>query len=501
MLLAGFVLARSMFVQASQAPPRAAAPAPITAAREQQLFQQFCYACHSERAKAAGLDSAKKLALDTLDTSNVHRDAKTWELVARKLAAGMMPPAEMRRPDPATYGAMIAWLEGELDRGAMPYTPSPGLHRLNRTEYANSLRALLDLPIDPAKYLPSDDSTSGFDNIAGALGISSTLVEAYVTAAQKISRLALGEHEDPGLVVYRPREDTSQDYHVEGLPFGTRGGLLVEHLFPSDGDYTITVTPIFGDNMTAVGFGSVPCEQIEFLLDDERLELMEWNGGGRAPATECRGRAEAAVRTGQDGPEAFFGKGAPMRVRTHVTAGSHMVGATFLATQYAPLLDLDKHFRRSTIQTGPTPGTTFFPHVGTIRIEGPFGATHATNSPSRRKLFICGPFDSRRPLGAGRASDEEACARRIVEHVASGAFRRPVTATDVDALMDFYRLGRREKDFELGIETALARVLASPQFIYRIEQQPASARVTAGQAYRIREIDLASPPFFFPSGG
>ncbi len=498
MLLAGFVLAGSILVKASpplrsssvggQAAPAAPVPAPITAAREQQLFQQFCYACHSERAKAAGLDSAKKLTLDTLDTSNVHRDAKTWELVARKLAAGMMPPAEMRRPDPATYGAMIAWLEGELDRGAMPYTPSPGLHRLNRTEYANSIRDLLDLPIDPAKYLPSDDSTSGFDNIAGALGISSTLVEAYVTAAQKISRLALGEPEDPGLVVYRPREDTSQDYHVEGLPFGTRGGLLVEHLFPSDGDYTITVTPIFGDNMTPVGFGSVPCEQIEFLLDDVRLELMEWNGGGRAPATECRGRAEAAVRTGQDGPEAFFGKGAPMRVRTHVTAGSHMVGATFLATQYAPLLDLDKHFRRSTIQTGPTPGYTFFPHVGTIRIEGPFGATHATDSPSRRTLFICKPI---------RSTDEEACARRIVEHVASGAFRRPVTATDVDALMDFYRLGRREKDFELGIETALARVLASPQFIYRIEQQPASAKVAAGQAYRLSDIDLASRLSFF----
>src|SRR5437870_2215136 len=273
----------------------------MTAAREQQLLQQFCYSCHSERAKAAGLDSAKKLTLDTLDTSNVARDARTWELVARKLRAGMMPPTDMRRPDPVTYESMSAWIESELDRDARSYTPPPGLHRLNRTEYANSIRDLLDLPIDPAKYLPSDDSTSGFDNIAGALGISSTLVEAYVTAAQKISRLALGEPEDPGLVVYRPREAPSQDHHGEGLP---------------------------------------------------------------------------------------------------------------LATQYAPLLDLDKHFRRSTIQTGPTPGYTFFPHVGTIRVEGPFAATHATNSPSRRALFICKP---------ARPADEEPCARRIVEHVASGA--------------------------------------------------------------------------------
>jgi mono/diheme cytochrome c family protein len=488
LLLAGMFSASSISIavlKASQATP-ASAPPVITAAREQQLFQQFCYACHSERAKAAGLDSAKKLTLDTLDTSSVRRDAKTWELVARKLRAGMMPPTDLRRPDPATYEAMIAWLESELDRNAPPYTPPPGLHRLNRTEYANSIRDLLDLPIDPAKYLPSDDSTSGFDNIAGALGISSTLVEAYVTAAQKISRLALGEPEGPTLVVYRAREDTSQDYQIEGLPFGTRGGLLVDHLFPSDGDYTITVTPIFGDNMTPIGFGSVPCEQIEFLLDSERLALVDWNGGGRAPATECRGRLQAAVRTGQDGPEAFFGKGAPMRVRTHVTAGSHMVGVTFLATQYAPLLDLDKHFRRSTIQTGPTPGYTFFPHVGTVRIEGPFAATYTTRSPSRRKLFICMP---------AKPSEEETCARRIVQNLATGAFRRSVTAADVESLMEFYRLGRREKDFELGIEEALARVLASPQFIYRIEEQPAN--LGAGQTYRISDIDLASRLSFF----
>ncbi|HTI40815.1 MAG TPA: DUF1592 domain-containing protein [Vicinamibacterales bacterium] len=485
LLLAGLVSAGSMFVKASQAPQQATAP--ITAAREQQLFQQFCYGCHSERAKAAGLDSAKKLALDTLDTANVHRDAKTWELVARKLRAGMMPPAELRRPDPATYEAMITWLENELDRDAPPYTPSPGLHRLNRTEYANAIQDLLDLPIDPAKYLPSDDSTSGFDNIAGALGISSTLVEAYVTAAQKISRLALGEADDPALVVYRAREDTSQDYQVEGLPFGTRGGLLVQHLFPSDGDYTITVTPIFGDNMTPIGFGSVPCEQLEFLLDDQRLALVDWNGGGRAPRTQCPGgRVQEAARTGQDGPEAFFGKGAPMRVRTHVTAGAHMVGVTFLATQYAPLLDLDRHFKRSTIQTGPTPGYTFFPHVGTVRIEGPYGATHATTSPSRAKLFICKP---------ARTGDEDACARRIVQNLATHAYRRPATASDVDALMAFYRLGRQEKDFELGVETALARALASPQFIYRIEEP--SAALAAGQSYRIGDIDLASRLSFF----
>jgi mono/diheme cytochrome c family protein len=496
---------------------RSNAPAPLatlTAASEQQLLDRHCLGCHNEKARAAGLDSARKLALDSLDLTRVSRDAATWELVARKLRAGMMPPAGMPRPDPATYESMVTWLETELDRGARPYTPPPGLHRLNRTEYANAILDLLDLPIDPAKYLPGDDSTSGFDNIAGALGISSTLVEAYVAAAQKISRLALGVPEDPTLAVYRTREDTSQDYHIEGLPFGTRGGLLVEHVFPSDGEYALTVTPIFGDNMSPAGFGSVPCEQIELLLDGERLQLIDWNGGGRAPAAECRGRVQAAGRSGQAGPEAFFGGrgGAPMRVRFRTRAGPHKVGATFLATQYAPLLDLDRRFRRSTLQTGPTPGYTFFPHVGTIRIEGPFGATPPTDSPSRRRIFVCTPnasagplratFTSRRGTRPTYAAAEDACARRIAGTLAARAFRRPTTADDVNLLMEFYQLGRQECggaaapcSFEAGIESVLARILASPQFIYRIEEAPAN--VKPGETYRISDLDLASRLSFF----
>jgi mono/diheme cytochrome c family protein len=469
------------------APPAAAPAAVFTAATERQLLAKYCVACHSAAARTAGLDSARKLTVDNLDVANVTHDAKTWELIARKLRAGMMPPAGMPRPDPVAYQGMAAWIEQELDRQAKSYTPPPGLHRLNRTEYANVIEDLLDLPIDPSKYLPSDDSTAGFDNIAGALGISSTLVEAYVTAAQKISRLALGVPEEPTLAVYRTREDTTQDYHIEGLPFGTRGGLLVEHLFPSDGEYTITVTPIFGDNMTPTGFGSVACERLEILLDGDRLQLMNWNGGGRAAPTNCGDRIERGV-SGQAGPEAFFGGagGRPMRVRFTTTAGPHKVGATFLATHYAPLLDLDRRFRRSTIQTGPTPGYSFFPHVGTIRIEGPFNPAKAADSPSRRKIFVCKPADT----GA-----ESACARRIVTSLATQAFRRPVTARDVDEVMDFYDFGRNEKDFELGVEMAVARILASPQFIYRIEEEPAGLK--AGEAFRINDIDLASRLSFF----
>src|SRR5438128_3580616 len=174
---------------------------------------------------------------------------------------------------------MISLLENELDRTSTVHTPPPGLHRLNRTEYANVIHDLLDLDIDPGQYLPSDDSTHGFDNMAGTLGISSTLVEAYVSAAGKISRLAVGEPATPALVVYRTPEDTSQDYHIEGLPFGTRGGMLVPHVFPSEGEYTVTITPIFGDNMSPTGFGTISGEKLEVVLDGQLVQMLDWQGG------------------------------------------------------------------------------------------------------------------------------------------------------------------------------------------------------------------------------
>jgi hypothetical protein len=467
----------------------------MTVDDERKLLNTYCVACHNEKAKAA-LDSSRKLQIDALDLDNVRKDGEKWELVVRKLRAGMMPPAGIKRPEPAVYDSMISYLEHQLDKNAPAYMPPPGLHRLNRTEYANMVHDLLDLDIDPSQYLPSDDSTSGFDNITAALGLSSTLVEAYGNAAQKISRLALAEPEAPTLKVYRTPEDTSQDYHVEGLPFGTRGGLLVNHLFPSDGEYQITVTPIFGDNMSPTGFGSVPCEKLEILLDNDRVDLMNWNGGGRNTPTNCPGDAPARGRgagpNGGAAPRAaggFGGRGAaqPMRVKVKVTAGEHSVGATFLATNFAPLLDLDQHFMRSTLQTGPTPGYTFFPHVGTIRIEGPFNAVAAKASPSRNRIFICTPTT---------AAQETPCARRIITSLVTKAFRRPAKASDVDTMMEFYKFGRQDGGkFDDGIEMVLSRVLASPQFIYRIEEEPAG--VKPGTPYRITDIDLASRLSFF----
>ena len=487
-------------------------PAPSAASPQRALVDRYCVGCHNQRGKTAGQEPARKITLDDADIAHVSDHPEIWERVVRKMRAGMMPPSGARRPDKTTYEGFITWLEGELDRNAAPYAPPPGLHRLNRTEYSNMVRDVLNLDVDAAAYLPSDDSTHGFDNMAGALGISSTLVEAYVSAAGKISRLAVGEPGMPGLVVYRTPEDTSQDYHIEGLPFGTRGGLLVKHVFPSDGEYTITVTPIFGDNMSPTGFGSVPCEKLEILLDGDRVQLMDWQGsrrfgaqencgGGRgttagggqrgrgaAPASGRGGGRAAPSGGGQQGPEAFFGGrgGTPMRARVKLTAGPHEVGATFLATNFAPLLDLDQHFMRDTLQTGPTPGFTFFPHVGTVRIEGPFNAAPAKESPSREKIFVCYP--------AG-ASEEAACARKIVGMIAARAFRRPVPASELQSLVAFYDSGRKDGDFEHGVEMALARILADPRFLYRIETEPPNAK--PGQLYRVSDLDLASRLSFF----
>src|SRR5437867_7534754 len=467
---------------AGQQTPPAAATADSTGAQK-AIVSQYCMTCHSDKARAAGLDSARRINFGALDNAHVEKNAETWELIARKLRAGMMPPAGMKRPDPATYKGFITWLENELDRTAVAYAPPPGLHRLNRTEYANVIKDLLDLDVDPAKYLPSDDSTHGFDNIAGALGVSSTLVEAYVSAAEKISRLAVGEAATPSLTVYRTPEDTSQDYHIEGLPFGTRGGMLIKHVFPSDGEYQITITPIFGDNMSPQGFGSVPCEKLEVLLDGERIELLNWQGGGRTPPANCGGRRVAAVQSGQTGQD--LGR-TSMKVRISTKAGLHELGVTFLQTNFAPILDLDQHFMRDTVQTGPTPGFTYFPHVGTVRIEGPYNAKQAEDSPIRRKIFICRPTTP---------DDETACARKIISNLVTHAFRRPAINADVDSLMAFYQEGRREAKFEDGIENALARILTDPKFIYRIEAEPPN--VKQGETYRVSDIDLASRLSFF----
>ena len=363
---------------------------------------------------------------------------------------------------------MITYLEGELDRHVALKLPQPGLHRLNRAEYSNAIRDVLALDVDAAKFLPSDDSTHGFDNQAGTLTVSPALIDAYRSAAGKLARLAMGDVSTPAQTPYHVPEDTSQDYHIEGLPFGTRGGMLVTHQFPADAEYEIKVWPVNLGNMdNNQAFGGINGEKLEVLLDGERIHLYDWDRELRA------------------GP-AIHGGTKPFRFP--VKAGEHTVGVTFLATQYAPnTADLNKHFLRSTIETGGIAGYTFYPHVGYIRIDGPFNAKGATDSPSRRKIFVCHPAS---------AADETTCAKKIVTALARHAYRRPASDQDIETLLQFYQRGRNQGGtFDSGIEMAVQAVLIDPDFIFRKELEPANLAV--GQKYRISDIELANRLSFF----
>src|ERR1700733_4223644 len=292
-------------------PSTPSTPSQVTdSTSERALLNQYCVTCHNQKLKTGGLE------LDKLDTAHVPDHAEKWELVVRKLRSGMMPPSGMPRPAWATYESMVAWLEGQLDKNASTHLPPPGLHRMNRTEYANVIRDMLALDIDPTKYLPSDDSTRGFDNIAGALALSPALLEGYTSAAAKISRIAMGDVNEPALASYRVASDTSQDYHIEGLPFGTRGGLVVQHEFPADGDYVFKIFPInkgLMDNNTA--FGEMTGEKLDLLIDGQRIHLYDWD------KDVARGKAV---------------HGGTADLHFQVKAGPHTVGVTFLATQLGP---------------------------------------------------------------------------------------------------------------------------------------------------------------------
>ncbi len=439
-----------------------ASPAP-TAVTEKAFVNQYCVVCHNQKAKTAGQPAALAITLDNLDVAHVEQSPEQWERVVRMLRSGMMPAAGMPRPKPAAFEADIAWLENELDKHSTTNLPPPGLHRLNRTEYKNAVRDVLALDIDPAKYLPSDDSTRGFDNVAGALSLSPALLEGYTSAAGKISRLAIGDVTSASQTPYHVPEDTSQDYHIEGMPFGTRGGMLVEHEFPADGEYSIKISPISKGNMGDTSpFGEITGEKMEFLLDGQRVKLFDWD----------------KERAREDGT---------FNVKFPATAGPHKVVVTFLATNNAPGNDLDQHFLRDTIETGGLPGYKFFPHVGKIRIDGPANPKGAGATPSRNKIYVCHPT---------APANEASCAKQIVSTLARHAFRRPVTDQDTEMLMGFYQIGRNQGgDFDHGIEMAVRRVLVDPEFYFRKESEPATAK--PGTNYRITDLALASRLSFF----
>jgi len=445
---------------APKAPPQRA-PSTVASAQATQraLVDEYCVTCHNGRLKTANL------RLDELDLARLDDHAEVGEKVVRKLRAGMMPPTGVRRPDPPALESLIGWMEKELDRSAVTHLPPPGLHRLNRTEYANAIRDLLALEVDATKFLPPDDSTRGFDNIAGALTMSPALMEAYLSAAGKISRLAIGDVTAPTQAVFDVPADTAQNHHIEGLPFGTRGGILIHYNFPADGEYAFTVKGVTGYFQAVLG--AIRGEQLEVTVDGERVKLFDWD-------------KEIANTTGN-------GRSTP---RVPVTAGPHAVGVTFLATNDVPGTELNKPFQRTMNTPGSIPGFLFYPHVGQVSIEGPYDARGASDTASRRQIFVCRPEPRR------GARDEAACARRIVSTLVKRAFRRPTTPADLNVLMDFYQAGRQEEGtFDNGIEAALQRILADPEFIYRGEREPAD--LAAGRTYRVSDLALASRLSFF----
>jgi mono/diheme cytochrome c family protein len=447
---------------AAQQSPAPATPAPVSpeATKQRALVDQYCVVCHNQKLKTANL------LLDQFDLEHVGEHPEIGEKIVRKLRAGMMPPTGMPRPDPAARESLITWMEKDLDGHSTTNLPAPGIHRLNRVEYNNVIRDLLGLEVDASKFLPSDDSTHGFDNIAGALTMSPALMEAYLSAAGKISRLAIGTATAPTQAVYVAAEDVSQDYHIEGLPFGTRGGMLIKHEFPADAYYVFQVFPVNQGNMGgSTAFGQMPGEQLEITVDGEQVHQFDW---------DAELKNGEAVHAGAN------------TEWTLIKAGLHTIGVTFLATNYAPGNDLNAKFLRTTIQTGAIPGFTFYPHVGRVRIEGPYEAKGAKDTPSRRKIFVCQPTSSK---------DEESCARQIVTSLARRAYRRPPTPQDVGTLMEFYLAGRNDGNFDSGIERALRRLLADPEFVYRRETEPVN--LALGKTYRVSDLALASRLSFF----
>jgi len=454
----------SVAVVSGQSAPPAASPAIADPASQRATVNQYCVTCHNQRLKTADL------LLDQVDLATLGQHPDLGEKIVRKLRAGLMPPSGARRPDAAAMESLIRGMEASLDRAAMPHLPPPGLHRLNRTEYTNAIRDLLALEVDATKFLPADDSTRGFDNIAGALTMSPALMEAYLSAAGKISRLAIGDVNSPSQVVFDVPPDTAQNYHVEGLPFGTRGGMMIPYQFPADGEYSFKVKGVTGYFQAVLG--GVRGEQLEVTIDGERVKLFDWD-------------KEIANTTGN-------GRSTP---KIPVKAGLHNLGVTFLATNDVPASELNRPFQRTMNTPGSIPGFQFYPHVGQVWIEGPYGAKGAGGTASRNKIFVCRPTTSLGARPAGTTT-EDACARRIVSTLARHAFRRPTTPADVKTLMEFYQEGRNENGtFDDGIEAALQRVLADVEFVYRGEREPAG--IAAGKSYRISDLALASRLSFF----
>jgi mono/diheme cytochrome c family protein len=434
---------------------------------QQAVISKYCVTCHSEKLRTGGL------SLQDADLNNVPATAETWEKVIRKLRTGAMPPQGLPRPDGATVNALASFLEASLDRAAAA-KPNPGhaaMHRLNRAEYANAIHDLLALDVDSAALLPPDDESSGFDNIADVLRMSPSLMERYLSASWNISRQAVGNMNiAPETATYRVRPDLSQDQHIEGLPLGTRGGILVHHYFPLDAEYVIKLR--LWRNTFDLMRGMEDAHQIEISLD-----------GNQVRQVTAGGYDEFLKMTANPGT---FGADLDQKltVRIPLKAGPHVISASTILRSHAEKDDLIKPFLRTTVDGLDIMGD---PSVDRVTVEGPLNPTGRGQTPSRAKIFVCTPQSDK---------EELPCARKIMSALLRQAYRRPLKDSDLETPLSFYQRRRNGNgDFDAGIESALQFILASPEFLFRFEPDPSDLPVDA--AYQLSDLALASRLSFF----
>ena len=432
------------------------------------LLDKYCVTCHNQRLKTADL------ALDTADLTNVAAQSDTWEKVIRKVRAEMMPPVGAAHPDKAQLDALAAYLETALDKWSSSH-PNPGrptLHRLNRAEYGNAIRDLFALDaVDIAQYLPPDPEAYGFDNIADSLGTSPALMERYLSVAWKITRMALGNTKLPPVTETFPaRMDLTQRDHIEGLPLGTRGGMLIQYNFPVDAEYEIR-PKLWANTVEQIGGLEHP-DALEITFDGERIKLVNFGGHeDEVLAAEVSASARAAI-------EGRFIAHIPVK------AGPHTIGVAFLKKSSAPPVDVLRPFLRDRIDPVSTNGIA---QLDKIVIEGPFNVARSGDSPSRRRILLCQPANE---------TEMVPCANKVLSTVARRAYRRAPSDAETKQLMGFFQSGREKgRTFESGIETALAFILVSPQFLFRFETDPDN--VAAGASYRVTDLELASRLSFF----
>src|SRR5687767_13028021 len=465
--------------QAAAVRPQPATASPTTgtaeAAKHRAWLKQYCVGCHNERNPLPANDPLK---LDSANLDDVIADAATWERVLRKLSVRAMPPQGSPHPTEAEYVGFTTWLANALDRG-WETRATPGrfvVHRLNRAEYRNAIRDLLALDVDVSAVLPNDGGDFGFDNLAAALTTSPLLLDGYLSAAQRISTLAVGDATAHTTTAeYSINRDVSQNAHVDGLPLGTRGGRVVHHVFPADGEYKL-----FGRLVRGIEEGYAGVES-----NDLPHTFVITVDGAEVHAVEIGGHEDHKVQA-KDMNEARTILDARMTARVTLAAGPHDIGFTFKERPGQPQ-DVWQPSVRDSQEIHFIGG---LPKLKTVGIEGPYNATGVSSTPSRERLFVC------RPAAGAAAAAQTTCAQRVLSNLAKRAYRRPVTAEDLDAPMAFYRDARESGgSFDAGIRAGVARVLASPNFTYRIERD--APGVKPGGAHKVSDVELASRLSFF----